>query len=169
MSYTFVAITPRPLNQAPLSIGADLVSQTLAERVPGRERDWARSLAYSLKHAEAALAQHVAALEEPEGDFAKLDTGSAARQAADICRSQREILEECGKLRVEAELAASAFTVHGNHVRSTSESAVRRKAIPDFGLLRERAEGLLDRLRGSSAAEIRLILDGVNRDIGCGD
>src|SRR5260370_37186195 len=102
MSQTTFAAMPRQTYQEPLAIGADLVSQSLAERSPGRERDWARGLALSLAHAGAALAQHVASWEEPGGDFAKLEMGSAAKQAADICRSQREILKECGKLRIEA-------------------------------------------------------------------
>jgi hypothetical protein len=167
MRHTSFASTPRPLNQAPLSIGAESVSQTLARRIPGREREWARDLAHSLGHAESALAQHVAALEEPEGEFARFDNGSAGKQVANLCRSQREILEACARLRIEAELAASAFSENGG--RSPSHRGPHRGAIPDFGLLRERAIGLLERLRGSSAAEIRLILDGVNTDIGCGD
>jgi len=171
MSQTFLAGTPRPLNQAPLSIGAESVSQTLAQRVPGREREWARDLAHSLGHAESALAQHLAALEEPDGDFSKLDSGSAAKQVANLCRSQREILEACAKLRLEAEFAAAAFTDNGNHTQTTRKSVRRwkRAGIPDFGMLRDRAENLVERLHGSSAAEIRLIMDGVNTDIGCGD
>jgi len=171
MSQTSFGNIARPLNQAPLSIGAESVSQTLAERIPGREREWSRNLAHSLKHAESAIAHHVAALEAPEGEFGKVDTGSAAKQVADLCRSQRDILEACVKLRIEAELAASAFTDTGNNARTTSKNAHPRtwEAIPDFGMLRERAEGLLERLRGSTAAEIRWILDGVNTDIGGGD
>jgi len=162
---------PRPLNQVPLSSGAESVSETLAQRIPGRERAWARDLAHSLGHAESALAQHVAALEEPEGEFAKLDSGSSAKQVADLCRSEREILEACAKLRLEAEFAASAFTDNGDHAQTTRKSVRRwkREGIPNFGMLRERGEKLVERLHGSSAAEIRLIMDGVNTDIGCGD
>lgn len=171
MRHTSFASTPRPLNQAPLSLGAESVSQTLARRIPGREREWARDLAHSLGHAESALAHHLTALEEPEGELAKFDNGSAGKQVADLCRSQREILEACAKLRTEAELAASAFSDHDARGESNGKHIPRPhlRTIPDFGLLRERAVELVERLRGSSAAEIRLILDGVNTDIGCGD
>jgi len=161
----------RRSNQEPLSIGAELVFQTLADRVPGRERAWAHSLAHALELAGAALAQHVAALEGPEGDFAKLETGSAVRQAAGICQSQRKILKEWSKLQTDAELAAAVFTDRTNTTRRMSGSAdqANSKAIPDFGVLRERAAELLDRLRDACAAEIRMVLDGVNTDIGGGD
>lgn len=171
MSQTTLTAMTRQAFQEPLSIGTELLSRTLAERAPGRERDWARSLAQSLAHAGSALGQHVASLEEPGGDFAKLEMGSAAKQTAEICQAQRELLRECGRLRIEAELAAAAFTDSATATKSIDRRAAsgNSRAIPDFGILRERAEDLLNRLRASCAAEIRLIMDGINTDIGGGD
>ena len=93
MRHTSFANTPRPLNQVPLSIGTESVSQSLARRIPGREREWARDLAHSLGYAESALAQHVAALEEPEGEFA----GGARQAGCQPCRSQRDTSRLCAK------------------------------------------------------------------------
>lgn len=171
MSQTSATVMTRRPNEEPLSISVDLVFQTLADRAPGRERKWAHTLAQALAQAETTLSQHVAALEEPEGEFAKLETGSAARQAADICQSQRTILREWDNLRIDAELAAAVFTDRANTARRMSGVAdlANWSAIPDFGVLRGRAEGLLVRLRDSCAAEIRLVLDGANTDFGGGD
>lgn len=171
MSQTTLTAMVRQTYQEPLSDGTALLSQTLAERTPGREREWARSLAQALAQAGLDLAQHVASLEEPGGDFAKLEMGSAAKQTTDICQAQREILKECGRLRIEAEQAAAVFTDCATATKAIDRRATsgNSRAIPDFGVLRERVEELLNRLRGSCAAEVRLILDGVNTDIGGGD
>jgi hypothetical protein len=171
MSQTSLMGMPRRPNQEPLSIGAELVFQTLDDRVPGRERDWAHTLAQALERAETALTQHVAALEAPERDFAKIETGSAARQPANICQSQAKILWEWDNLRIDAEQAAAAFTDRASPTRRISGNAKQAswREIPDFGVLRKRAKELLDRLRDSCAAEIRLVMDGVNTDIDGGD
>jgi hypothetical protein len=171
MSQTSLMGMPLRPNQEPLSIVTELVFQTLADRVPGRERDWAHGLARALERAETALAYHLAALEEPEGDFAKLETGTAVRQAANIYQSQAKILREWDNLRIDAEQAAAAFTDRASSARRISGSTNQAswREIPDFGILRKRANELLDRLRDSCAAELRLVMDGVNTDIGGGD
>jgi hypothetical protein len=145
MSQTSLMGMPLRPNQEPLSIVTELVFQTLADRVPGRERDWAHGLARALERAETALAYHLAALEEPEGDF--------------------------DNLRIDAEQAAAAFTDRASSARRISGSTNQAswREIPDFGILRKRANELLDRLRDSCAAELRLVMDGVNTDIGGGD
>src|SRR5690242_10350892 len=117
----------------------------------GREREWASRLAAALGAVGQGWRAHTAESEADGGMFTEVDLTrpSLVRQVGALCREHGDLLARATALQREAQSAAHAFTFPA---ASRAGSGLpggpsTPREVPDFGLLRRRAEQLLHALR----------------------
>ena len=144
----------------------DLLGNTLANNVPGNEWQWANSVANALGLVESALREHRDRAKAPDGLLASVDETrpTLARQADGLRSEHDHFLAQLSCLKGEVRHAAEAFRPVGN-----DHANVAAGEIPDFGDIRQKVCQLLEALHQNTEAEMCLVLDSINTDIGAGD
>jgi hypothetical protein len=158
---------PPPQGQEdPLARAADRLREMLAAEIPGHERRWAQCVERALVLVEAAMRQHLAALQEPDGFLAEVDVTrpTLARQADQLLSGDEDLIAQLIALRDQARRAAQAFQPT---LRSAAASA--GQGIADLSAIRARGEQLLDSVEKHVAAETKLVQESVLTEIGVGD
>jgi hypothetical protein len=145
----------RPLEQ---------LEQTLAARVPGREREWAQGNSSALSRIAVALRQRQTLT--VEGLLVGVDVGRAslARQVSVLRRRQSDLLQRACRLQTSLQVTAQIFSQ-----QRTLSAPSCIHAVPDFGALRASLESLRHMLERYRTEETKLILESINTDIGVGD
>lgn len=130
-----------------LTLALDRLRRALARDIAGREQEWAQTAAEALSGVEAALRQHTAAANRPDGALAEVDNTrpTLARQASALRDEYGALLKQVTMLKQEVQSAA------------------------DLGLFRRHAEEFLTGLEQSKEAEASLVLESLNTDLGAGD
>jgi hypothetical protein len=134
---------------------------------------WAVGLADAFSRVELGLRKRMAAAHDPDGLFAEVDDTrpTLARQADKLRGSHSELLSQAMSLRAEARHAADFFSPSGRKRAETSVARGRRRigTAADVHEIRQRAEQFLVSLQKHEEAEIRLVQESINTDIGVGD
>jgi|SRR5579875_1004944 chromosome segregation ATPase len=144
----------RPQEDA-LAIFLDRLHQVLDTDCAGREHDWVEAVEDALARLEAALQQHQAAAWHPEGPLAEIDQTrpTLVRKADELRNDYEDLARQLPALREQVRRAAEAIRLDGG----------------DIAALRQQVEQLLAGLQEKREAEMKLVLDSVNTDIGAGD
>lgn len=163
----------RRLRRESLRSSIDRLTQSLGNRAPGHEREWARGLADALGRADAVLRERLAAAHEQEGALAEVDVTipALARQVGDICRAETDLINDIDALKAELERAQTAFAAP-NAARQVSGKGIEMTPVAtvvDLNDLRTRTEYLVTILQAIDTAEVQLIQESINRDTGVGD
>jgi|SRR5262245_34064209 len=150
-------------NRDTLALAADHLSQALSAKIGGREREWAESVAATLARMETALRKHRAVANDPEGLFAAVDEirPALAKQADELRSNHSDFLEQVNVLRDEVESAVAAMQLNPD-----PEAKPVGDKVADLSVIRQLGENLLADLRQTKAAEMRLVAESVNTDIG---
>jgi hypothetical protein len=156
-----------------LEASFDHLERALTPVVAGQEHAWAEQVEGALMHIRHALLRHAAEAEQPVGLFAEVDLTrpSLARQVGGLLREHDELLHRLRDYSAEVQTAARAFRPPAAIAGQTKilPEADHRRAIPDFGALRQRGVELLATLRHHRRQETELVLESVTTDIGAGD
>jgi hypothetical protein len=149
-----------------LGLSLDQLRQVLAADVPGREREWAEAVEDALAHVGAALGQHRADAQAPDGLLAEVDETrpTLARQAEELRGQHDDFRAQLRALRQDVRRAAEAFQPGAGPA-----AAVDAGPVADFGAIRRQVEQLVAGLQAHREAETKLVLESVNTDIGVGD
>lgn len=150
------------LKEDTLARRAENLSRALSANISGREREWAETVAATLARVETALRKHRAVANDPDGLFAAVDEirPALAKQADDLRNNNSAFLEEVNVLRDEVESALAALQL----TPDSGAKSVEAKA--DLSVIRQLGEKFLADLHQSKAAEMRLVAESVNTDIG---
>jgi hypothetical protein len=151
----------------------DRLEEALCSDIPGRERDWAEQVGGALASLEVGVRQHAASVEAPDGMYAQVDLTrpTLARQVSELRKKHRDFVQQANLLENEVRSAAELFE-RGTHPAvavSTLPEPAGDLAIPDFGLLRQRAYEFLAALQHHLEVENALILESLTTEIGVGD
>jgi hypothetical protein len=165
MSQAILQAEPRRKGDA-LGLSLEPLQMALDAKVPGREHEWALAVTEALTRVEAALRQHRASAKAPDGLLAEVDETrpTLARQADELRKDHDCFLKQIIALRQEACHAAEAF----QPVAELSAQPLDA-GIVDFSAMRHQAERLLTALQENKEAEVVLVLESINTDIGAGD
>jgi len=140
---------------------------------PGREGEWSEAVIAGFVNVGQALRLHAAAVEGPDGLFAKVDLTrpTLGRRVNQLRRDHRELQQRTRDLQERLQLAAQAFQPDPDTLDRALPSPVPAGplAVADFGAIRNDIMQLLTDLRHHLDEEAKLILDSVNTDIGVGD
>jgi len=162
-----------PVRNDILRAPLDRLEQVLGAPATGRERQWASRLAAALGAVVQGWVVHTAESESADGVFTEVDLTrpSLARQVGALCQEHGELLARATALQREAQSAARAFTFPAPSRAAAYPPAELSgpRQVPDFGLLRRRAEELLHALRRHQEDETDLVLESLTTDIGVGD
>ncbi len=155
-----------PIQEDPLARAANRLRQTLAAEIPGREQRWAQRVERALALVEAALRNHLTALEDPDGFLIGVDVTrpTLARQAHELVREDEALMAQLTDLRDQARRAAQAFQPTLRDAIATTYNG-----IADLNGIRSKAEQLLGSVENQVAAETRLVQESVLTEIGVGD
>jgi hypothetical protein len=156
---------PRGKNDA-LTLSLDQLRQALASELVGHEKRSLERLADALGCIVTALRQHRADAKSTDGVLAEVDeTRPTLARRADTLRSDHDnLLMEVRGLRDKVARTAESFTPS---YESSTDEGISRNA--DFDDLREQAEKVASSLQQNKDAEVDLIQESVNTDIGVGD
>lgn len=148
----------RPRKPEPLTFAAEQLQAALDAQAEGREAEWARRVRDALAQVEAALRQHRANAKAPDGLFSEVDENrpTLAKQADELRNDHDEFLKQVRALRDESQQLAGP-------------PAPSLQPADDRDALRQLAEKFLNDLRQTKEAELKLVLDSVNTDLGGGD
>jgi hypothetical protein len=150
-------------NQDTLALAAENLSRALSAKITGRETEWAESVAATLARVETALRKHRAVANDPDGLFAAVDEirPALAKQADELRSNHSDFLDQVNVLRDEVESAVAAM-----HLTPDPEAKTVEAKVADLGVIRQLGEKFLADLRQTKAAEMRLVSESVNTDIG---
>jgi Hemerythrin HHE cation binding domain len=156
-----------------LVLSVDRLGETLASDIPGHEREWAEQAGRALARVEVAVRQHAASVEAPDGMYAQMDLTrpTLARQVSELRQEHRDFVEQASGLQNEVARAAKLFQSRTQPVAAVSPlpEPAGVPGIPDFGVLRQRAERFIGALHHHLEVEDELIVESVTTEIGVGD
>jgi predicted nucleic acid-binding protein len=150
-------------NRDSLGLASENLSRALAAAIAGREREWAEAVAATLARMETALRRHRAVANDPDGLFAAVDEirPALAKQADELRNTHSDFLDQVNVLRDEVESALAAM-----HLASDLDSKTVEAKVGDLNVIRQLGDKLLADLEQTKAAEMRLVSESVNTDIG---
>jgi hypothetical protein len=156
-----ITAPPRGMDD-PLALSLDQLRHALGGEVLGHEREWAEAMRAALIQVEQALRQRITAVKAPDGPLAEVDDTrpTLVRQVNALRQYQEELLGKAVALQEEVRCAAKAFQPN---------SSAGAGSVPVFGEIRRKTEELLAGLQQNKEAQIDLVLESVNTDIGVGD
>ena len=145
----------RPLGKLNDSLLLSLarLGQALAATVPGHESEWAEAVGDALARVQQGLRDHL--LSTPDGRLAETDPTRLAQQTDDVCRDERDLLEQVVALRKDVQRVAKAFA-------SSIGGLAQARGVPEqsglvapaaFGALRRELEQFVARLQQNKEAE----------------
>jgi hypothetical protein len=166
MSQATILAQARPMKTDALTVTLDRFAAAVATDIPGHEWHWAKAVGGALAHVERALREHQALAKDPDGLLAGVDETrpTLARQADGLRSDHTHLLKQVVALREEVQRAMDAF---GPASALSPKTGVGRSM--DFGAIREEAKQLLASLQHTKDAEMQLVFESVNTDIGGGD
>jgi hypothetical protein len=160
-----------------LTWSAEKLRQSLAEDVPGREREWTEAVRSALLGVKKAFQDHTTAAEAPDGVLVSVNRPAPATmptvsRRVDCLRQEHiELSKQVTNLETHVQNALQAFKSQAKLGLGTDPllSAPASGTVPEFGTIRQIGEKLLATLLEHQRAESLLVLDTVNTDIGVGD
>ncbi len=157
-------MTPRSSKppQDLLTLSANGLRDAIAKEAVGHERQWAEHVLPALSKVEVALRTHLAAVMDPTAEIDKTRP-TLARRAEELQREHGDLLAAVHHLGERLGRAVQAFQP------TPAESTVDARGIVDLAAIKHEAEQLLAQLHEHREAEIDLIQETVDTDIGVGD
>jgi hypothetical protein len=146
----------------PLRHSLTSLEQAVKARTAGREYQWSASVADALDQVRAAMQSRPGL--PLSGEVVDKTRPTLARQAEGLRRDFAHCLERTNSMHEELQRVSRRFAPKArSQVRSEGET------VPDFTDIRRRAADLIDVLKHIRDAEVNLVFDSVNTDIGVGD
>jgi hypothetical protein len=166
MRYATLTTQAMPRKSDALPRSLDRIAKVLAADFPGHERQWAKIVDSALVFVEAALRQQRDLANDPDGLLAGVDEmrPTLARRAEQLRSDYDHFLTRVLSLREEVQKAVEAFQPAPVPLTRTCVGKVA-----DFGAIKQGTLRLKEELRRHQEAELRLVMDSVNTDIGAGD
>jgi hypothetical protein len=157
------AHTPaHPKTDERLRQSMSVLERALGARTAGREYQWSASVADALDHLRGVMASRPGI--PASGDVVDRTRPTLARQAEGLNRNFTDCLGRIESLHEELQGVSRRFAPRARaRVRGEGET------VPDFSDIRRRAADLIASLQQIRAAEVDLVLDSINTDIGVGD
>jgi hypothetical protein len=166
MSTTTKVSQVRALKNDALGVSLARLAKALMLDFPGQECHWAKVVHGALEAVETALKEHIASTKDPGGLLAEIDLTrpTLARRAEGLCREHHEFMKRLRHLRNDNEDVQQAFQPVVD-----AATATKARGLANAGAVRDEAVQLLADLQHNQNAEMDLILDSLNTEIGAGD
>lgn len=138
------------------------LERALRAKAAGREYQWSAFVADALDQVRAAMQSRRGV--QASADVVDKTRPTLARQAEGLQRDIADCLERTTSMHQELQRVSRRFAPRARgQVRGDGET------VSDFTDIRRRAADLIDALKHIREAEVNLVLDSINTDIGVGD
>lgn len=156
------SIPAQPKTDERLRQSMTSLERALSAKATGREYQWSAFVADALDQVRVAMQSRRGV--PASGDVVDKTRPTLARQAEGLRRDFANCLERTTSMHQELQRVSRRFAPRARaQVRGAGET------VSDFTDIRRRAADLIDALKHVREAEVNLVLDSINTDIGVGD